>query len=205
MQWPPEIGELLPHYDEPVEIERRLRTYSLDLDHEEGGPKAQGFLTVIGIGLESIDYLEGEIRVGIARTPISSGVDEGTRRRRLYGPIPNSGTRTLQSEDGLLADRLAGSRTRCEASDDDCLPARKGAEMTTTSVGISEIDVVALRNAAGGWPAGTEGTVVADLGGHMWVEISNERGEELDTISVPPSELRLVWKAPSRRLDADVD
>ena len=68
--------------------------------------------------------------------------------------------------------------------------------MSTTHVEIGELDVVALRSSADGWPAGTEGTVVSDLGSCMWVEISNERGEELDTVSVPPENLRLVWKCP---------
>jgi hypothetical protein len=68
--------------------------------------------------------------------------------------------------------------------------------MSTTDIRIGEVDVVALRNSVGTWAAGTTGTVVADLGSHLWVEISNELGEELDTVSVPPDQLRLVWKCP---------
>ena len=77
--------------------------------------------------------------------------------------------------------------------------------MSATHTRIGEIDVVTLRDAADGWPAGTRGTVVADLGSHMWVEISNEFGEELDTVSVPPDQLRLVWKSPHRTLGGDTD
>ena len=62
MPWPPQVGELLPRYDEPVGIEEKLRTYSLVLDHEKGGPKANGFLVMLGISLDSIDYLELQIR-----------------------------------------------------------------------------------------------------------------------------------------------
>lgn len=70
MPWPPREGELLPRFDEPVGIEEKLRRYSLVLDHERGGPKAKGFLEMLGIDLTGIDYLEREIRRGIARTPI---------------------------------------------------------------------------------------------------------------------------------------
>jgi hypothetical protein len=70
MPWPPRKGELLPRFDEPVGIEEKLRRYSLVRDHERGGPKAKGFLEMLGIDLTGIDYLEREIRQGIARTPI---------------------------------------------------------------------------------------------------------------------------------------
>jgi hypothetical protein len=65
------VGELLQRRTEPLGIEYKLRTYSLVHDHEEGGPKADGFRQMLGIGLESIQYLEQEIRRGIAITPIS--------------------------------------------------------------------------------------------------------------------------------------
>jgi hypothetical protein len=68
--------------------------------------------------------------------------------------------------------------------------------MSTTHLAIDELDVVALQNVADGWPAGTEGTVVSDLGSHMWVEIGNEHGECLDIVSVPPEQLQLIWKSP---------
>lgn len=72
MPWPPQVGELLPRYDEPVGIEHKLRNYSLAIDHTDGGPKANGFLVMVGIGMESIDYLAHQIRVGIATTPVSA-------------------------------------------------------------------------------------------------------------------------------------
>jgi hypothetical protein len=71
MPWPPRNGELLPRFDEAVEIEERLRNYSLVLDHKVGGPKANGFWKMLRIDEESIDHLEREIRAGIAVTPIS--------------------------------------------------------------------------------------------------------------------------------------
>jgi hypothetical protein len=71
MPWPPREGELLPRFDEPVGIEEKLRTYCLVLDHEFGGPKARGFLKMLGIDLAAIQHLEQEIRIGIALNPIS--------------------------------------------------------------------------------------------------------------------------------------
>lgn len=71
MPWPPRKGELLPRFDEPVGIEEKLRKYSLVLDHEFVGPKAKGFLEMLGIDLTAAEYLEDQIRSGIASNPIS--------------------------------------------------------------------------------------------------------------------------------------
>jgi hypothetical protein len=71
MPWPPQVGELLPRYDEPARIEEKLSNYSLVPAHEVGGPKANGFLAILGIDLASLDYLDARIRDGIAHTPIS--------------------------------------------------------------------------------------------------------------------------------------
>jgi hypothetical protein len=70
MPWPPRVGELLPRHDEPLGIEKRLRTYSLVIDHESGGPKANGFQVILGMDLSAVDHLAEEIRTGIAITPI---------------------------------------------------------------------------------------------------------------------------------------
>jgi hypothetical protein len=92
MPWPPRIGELLQRYDEPVGIDLKLRRYSLALDHEDGGPKANGFLVMLGIDLMDIDYLAREIRIGITHTPISAvtlvAPDEArcTVQFRIAGP-----------------------------------------------------------------------------------------------------------------------
>jgi hypothetical protein len=70
--WPPEVGELLPRFDEAIGIAEKLRTYSFDLDHEDGGAKAKGFLVMLGLDIHSIDYVEQEIRLGISQTPIQT-------------------------------------------------------------------------------------------------------------------------------------
>lgn len=59
---------------------------------------------------------------------------------------------------------------------------------------IEEIDIVALKEPLGNWPAGTRGTVVADHGDFKIIEISNERGEALDLPEVPVTNLLLVKK-----------
>jgi hypothetical protein len=78
MPWPPQVGELLPRRDEPEGIEEKLRRYSLVPSHEIGGPKANGFLVILGIDLASIDYLISQIRDGITHTPISKVETKGT-------------------------------------------------------------------------------------------------------------------------------
>jgi hypothetical protein len=82
--------------------------------------------------------------------------------------------------------------------------------MATVKHAIGEHDVVALRRPVdkdevltrdpgedrgiGQWPAGTEGTVVGDYGDHKLVEISNDRGEALDFLTVSVDDLELVIK-----------
>jgi hypothetical protein len=71
MPWPPQKGELLPRFREAEGIGKKLRDYLLVLDHEDGGPKANGFLRMLAIDASRADYLERQIRLGIADTPIS--------------------------------------------------------------------------------------------------------------------------------------
>jgi hypothetical protein len=92
MPWPPQVGELLHRWDEPDGIDKKLSEYSLDLDHKDGGPKAKGFLVMLGIDLKSTAYLAAEIRRGIAHTPISlvvpkeAGAFGCTVQFRIAGP-----------------------------------------------------------------------------------------------------------------------
>jgi hypothetical protein len=80
--------------------------------------------------------------------------------------------------------------------------------MAIVKQAICEHDVVALTEAVardealtqpsnndrgvGKWPAGTTGTVVSDYGNHKLVEISNDRGEALDFVTVPVEQLELI-------------
>lgn len=68
---PPTIGDLLPRADEAFGIEEKITAYCLNLDHEVGGPKAQGFRRVLGIGIEDADHLAAELRDGVRVARIS--------------------------------------------------------------------------------------------------------------------------------------
>lgn len=56
---------------------------------------------------------------------------------------------------------------------------------------ISEHDVVLLREAVQGWPAGTVGTVVSSYGDMVLVEVASETGNALEFVQVPVAQLEL--------------
>jgi hypothetical protein len=72
MGWPPEVGELLPRAEEAFGIRNKLVTYSLAIDHHEGGPKARGLESILGFSLSSAAQLEAEIRQAIREVPIAA-------------------------------------------------------------------------------------------------------------------------------------
>lgn len=75
MGWPPQVGEFLPRAAEAYGIGEKLALYCLNPEHRVGGPKAMGFALMLGITMNSIDYLEAEIRMGVKRHPIVSVTD----------------------------------------------------------------------------------------------------------------------------------
>lgn len=104
MGWPPQAGEPLPRAQEACGVRRKLAAYSLDPLHESGGPKAEGFARLLGVTIESIDYLEVEIYRAARRIPVRS-----IRRNREGGyncviEFPMRGT-------GAKADRIVPVRT----------------------------------------------------------------------------------------------
>jgi hypothetical protein len=74
--WPPQVGELLPRGAGAVGVHYKLATYSLDMTHRDGGPKAKGFARILGITIEHIDYLEGAIQTGVLAVPVSAVRDK---------------------------------------------------------------------------------------------------------------------------------
>jgi hypothetical protein len=68
-------ADLLPRAEEAFGIREKLAGYSLDPTHERGRSKARGFAAILGITIDSIDYLEAEIRQGVQRYPIKAVVD----------------------------------------------------------------------------------------------------------------------------------
>ena len=72
MTWPPKVGEPLPRADEAFGVHEKLAGYSLNVTHEDGGPKARGFRSILGITLDDLDYLAHSIEVGVLATPVGS-------------------------------------------------------------------------------------------------------------------------------------
>jgi len=68
---PPVEGELLPRAGEAFGVRVKLETYSLDVNHKKGGPKARGFERILDITIEDIDYLEGAIYTGVLVVTVS--------------------------------------------------------------------------------------------------------------------------------------
>jgi hypothetical protein len=67
----PAAGKLLPRAAEAFGVRYKLATYSLDITHEVGGPKARGFEKILGITIDAIDYLEAQILIRVLETPIN--------------------------------------------------------------------------------------------------------------------------------------
>ena len=89
--WPPVVDELLQRRKLAFGIHVKLATYSLALDHEDGGSKARGFEKILGITLEHIDYLEGAIYTGIQLNPVSEVRDNTPWGIKCVVPVPVRG------------------------------------------------------------------------------------------------------------------
>lgn len=50
----------------------KLLDYSLSMAHRQGGPKARGFRSILGITILHVDYLEKTIRTAVLAEPIRS-------------------------------------------------------------------------------------------------------------------------------------
>jgi hypothetical protein len=58
--------------EDALGLQEKLADYSLNVEHEDGGPKARGFKLILGITLEDLDYLENSIRIGILTAPVEA-------------------------------------------------------------------------------------------------------------------------------------
>lgn len=76
MPWPPTIGEPLPRADEAFGIGEKLVAYCLNIEHEVGGPKARGFLRVLGVGIDDVDYLADTLRTAVLEAPTTAVRDK---------------------------------------------------------------------------------------------------------------------------------
>ena len=72
MSWPPNVGDPLPRAAEAYGITEKLVSYSLNLDHRDGGPKAKGFGQILGITLADVDHLAETLRREVLDAVITS-------------------------------------------------------------------------------------------------------------------------------------
>jgi hypothetical protein len=58
--------------EEPVGVQHKLSTYSLNRAHSDGGPKAEGFARILGITIDAIDHLVDAIHRELPSAPITA-------------------------------------------------------------------------------------------------------------------------------------
>ncbi len=102
--WPPRAGEPLPRAAEATGVRYKLKTYSLDIAHKYGGPKARGFELILGITIEAIDYLELQILTRVLDTPVREVRDNAPYGIKCTVDMPISGI-------GAKANRIVNVRT----------------------------------------------------------------------------------------------
>jgi Domain of unknown function (DUF6883) len=71
MAWPPTIGDHLPRPNEAFGISEKLTAYCLNLDHEIGASKAEGFSRILGVTSTDVEYLADALQQGLFRAPIT--------------------------------------------------------------------------------------------------------------------------------------
>jgi len=98
---PPLVGELLPHAAEAFGVRYKLETYSLDVTHKDGGPKARGFEQILGITIDAINYLEGAIYAGVLLVLVSGVIDNAPWGIKCIVLIPVHG---LGEKSGRIVD-----------------------------------------------------------------------------------------------------
>jgi len=94
VSWPPTIGEPLPRNALVANVRYKLTTYSLNMHHSAGGPKARGFEEILSITLADVDHLIEAIETGVRTSPVKA-----VRGNAPYGilcevQIPVRGLRT---------------------------------------------------------------------------------------------------------------
>ena len=75
MSWPPPIGEPLRLANDAYGVNEKLVSYSLNLDHRDGGPKARLFRSILGITAADVDYLARALHDGLASRPVRATRD----------------------------------------------------------------------------------------------------------------------------------
>lgn len=139
----------------PVIVEK-LTAYHLDLDHEVGRPRAQGFPRALGIGIDDVGQLADQLRDGLGSAHVSDVRDDAPFGVLCEVPIPVRGLRSR-------ADRKIEVTASWELRETGgpprpitaCIDGRPAGTVATVRRAISEHDVVVLREPVGAWPPGT--------------------------------------------------
>jgi hypothetical protein len=81
VSWPPRIGEPLPRAEDAYGIHEKLATYSFDLKHRVGGPKAAGFQRILGITVRDLSTRASQLATPCRRSAVACTVyREGSRQ-----------------------------------------------------------------------------------------------------------------------------
>jgi hypothetical protein len=110
------VGEPLPRAAEAVGVRQELASYSLVLEHEDGGPKAYLFKQLLGITLAEVGHLVAEIRAGVLGTPVTRSWMNPPHGANCPVLVPVRGVGTHQSHVMLVTTgwqlRYVGDRPR---------------------------------------------------------------------------------------------
>ncbi len=109
------MGEVLPRAAEASGVRYKLETYSLNVAHLHGGPKARGFMLILDIAIEAIDYLEAQILIRVLDTPICEVRDNGPYGIKCVVDMPIGGI-------GAKAHRTINVRTVWACDQPDAPP-----------------------------------------------------------------------------------
>ena len=176
-------------------MRRKLTDYSLNRDHEAGGPKARGFELILGITLDDVEHLAQSIEAEILTAGVESVRPNPPHGVNCIVVVPVRGLRGKSA-------RIVSVRTAWEIVDDRgrTTPCERIPEtlhwrmMASVKHAIGENDFIELLDRVGKWAPGTVGTVVIDHGNSKLIEISDDRGVMLELVEVAENRLRLITK-----------
>lgn len=115
MSWPPKIGEPLPRGADAYNVHEKLRDYSLNLAHGVGGDKAVGFLQILGISSDDVEYLAAVLLDGARELPVTAVRGNAPFGLNCNVIVPVRGL-------GEGADRVANVMTSWELRHEDDRP-----------------------------------------------------------------------------------
>lgn len=115
MSWPPKIGEPLPRGGDAYNVSEKLLDYSLNLEHRVGGPKAAGFLRILGISAEDLDYLAETLLSAARELPVAEVRENEAHGIKCTVIVPVRGL-------GQRSERIAAVRTVWRIAEESARP-----------------------------------------------------------------------------------